>query len=127
VTLGGEVVDLFGPDIVDEVGELARIGQIPVMEKEAGLRIVRVPIDVLDAIRVKGAGPPDQSMDLIALLHQGLGQVGSVLSGDASDERSFHLLLAVHVGEGGEGARGAEAFLLQKPLDGPPGHALGIA
>jgi hypothetical protein len=42
------VVHLLGRDIVDELRQLPRIGEIPVMEVEADIGVMRIPIDVID-------------------------------------------------------------------------------
>ena len=51
---------------------------------------MRVHIQVINPIRVKGAGPPDKAVDLIPFSQQKFGQVRAVLAGDAGDESFFH-------------------------------------
>jgi hypothetical protein len=67
VTLGPEVVDLFRPKVVDQVGELLLIGQIAVVEEESSLRIVGIPVEMIDPTGVEGARPPDHPVHLISL------------------------------------------------------------
>ena len=52
--------------------------------------LMDVPEDVVDPVRVEGAGPADQSVDFIALGKEKFCQVRSVLAGDAGDECFFH-------------------------------------
>jgi len=54
-------------------------------------RIVRVLVEVIEPLRMKGAGPPDQAVDRIALGKQQLGQVRPVLAGDPGDEGGWHV------------------------------------
>jgi hypothetical protein len=62
------VVNLVGPDVVYKIDQISGIGYIAVMEIQAILRpIMRVPIDMIDALRVESTGTPDQAMNLIAL------------------------------------------------------------
>ena len=42
---------------------------------------------VLDAVELLRRGAPDHAVDVVALLEQQLGQVGTVLAGDAGDQR----------------------------------------
>ena len=45
------------------------------MQEQARLGLVRVPIEVVDALGVKGRRPPDQTVNDIPLLEQQLGQI----------------------------------------------------
>ncbi len=64
------------------------------MQIELSLGKMGVLIDVIDSIGVKGAGPADNSMDLVALAEEQLSQVAAVLSCDTSYQGAFHLNLA---------------------------------
>jgi hypothetical protein len=48
-----------------------------------------IMIKVVDAISVEKACAPDQPVDFVALLKQKLGKIGSVLSCNSGDQRSF--------------------------------------
>jgi hypothetical protein len=62
-----------------------------------GRRVVRVPVDVVQAAGVEGAGAADDAMHLVAFGQEELGQacaersrsIGAVLAGDAGDEGLF--------------------------------------
>ena len=52
--LGAEVVDLVGPDLRQQAGEVRSIGQIPVMQKcNCGLVSCGILVDVVDPLRVE--------------------------------------------------------------------------
>ena len=90
MALGAEMVDLVGSDLLEEVGERAGYGQIAVVEIDPRLGVVEVLVEMVDPVGVEGAGPADESVDLVPLAEQELGEVGAVLARDAGDERFFH-------------------------------------
>ena len=47
-------------------------------------------VEMIDPGPVEGRGATDQSVDLVVLGEQELGEVGAVLAGDAGDECAFH-------------------------------------
>jgi len=51
VTLGTEVVDLVGSDLMQVPDERGRVGEVRVVEGEAGGRLAGVPAEVVDSIR----------------------------------------------------------------------------
>ncbi len=59
------------------------------MEEEPHPVDVRVLIKVIDAGGVEGARPSDDPMDLVALGHKEVGQIGTVLTCDTGDEGFF--------------------------------------
>ena len=64
-----------------------RIGEVGVVQEEAGIALVRIHVQVVDPLRVELAGATDQPVDLVALLQEELGEVRAVLAGDAGDQR----------------------------------------
>jgi hypothetical protein len=93
VALGREVVDLVGLDGLHEADEVGAVGEVAVVQLEARLGIVRVAVEVVDPLRVEGAGPALDAVDQVALLEEELGQIGAVLARDAGDERGFHFVV----------------------------------
>ncbi len=87
VALSGEVVDLGRLHPLEQGHQPGAVGEVAVVQEQPGLRIVRVPVQVLDPRRVEGRGAPDHSVHLVALGEQQLSQVGTVLAGDPRDER----------------------------------------
>jgi hypothetical protein len=96
VALGAEVVDLVGLELVEELGQRRRVGQVPVVGEKADARLVRVVVEVIDPVGVEARGTADDAVDLVALLQQELGQVGAVLAGDAGDQRTLRLRFGGH-------------------------------
>jgi len=90
MALGAEVIDLIGLDVVQKVRELPGDSQIAVMKVDPRLGIVEVLVQMIDAVRIEGAGPTDQPVDLITLAEEKFGQIRSVLAGYAGDECLFH-------------------------------------
>ncbi len=86
MALRPQVIDLVGANLVEEVGELARIGEIAIVQDDAGLGVVWILVEMLDPLRMEGTGPPDQPVDRVALREQQLTKVRAVLAGDARDE-----------------------------------------
>lgn len=94
VRLGGEVVDLVGRDGVEPAAERGGVGEVGVVELHSGLvSVVGVDVDVVDPLRIEVGGPPDQPVDLVALVEQELRQVRPVLTGYAGDQRDLAVLL----------------------------------
>ena len=81
-----EVVDLVRLDRVEVTDERRRVGQIRVVKEEPGARLVGVVVEVVDPAGRERARPPDQAVDLVALLEQQLREIRAVLAGDARHE-----------------------------------------
>jgi hypothetical protein len=90
VTLGPEVVDLVGADVIEESGEGAAIGKVGVVQEKAGAGRVYVLIYVIDAVGVEAGGAAFQAMDLVAFVEEQLGEIRAILAGYARDECAFH-------------------------------------
>ena len=59
------------------------------MQKKAG-RLVRIDIEMVDSLRVKGTGTPDDAVHFVPLAEKEFGEVRAVLAGDTGYERFFH-------------------------------------
>ena len=70
------------PDFVDQPDERQLIEQIGRLQRDAIEQ-------VLDAPRVRRARAADDAEHLVALVEQQLGEIRTVLAGDAGDERAF--------------------------------------
>jgi hypothetical protein len=86
MALGAQVVNLIGLHLLDDADQVGAVGEIAVMEHQAGIALVGVLVEVIDAAGVEAAGPPLDAVHRIALFQQELGQVGTVLAGDAGDK-----------------------------------------
>ncbi len=56
-------------------GRVGAGGEIAIVQADAGLRVVRILVQMLDPLRMERTGPPDQPVDRVALREQQLGQV----------------------------------------------------
>jgi len=61
-----------------------------VVQDEAAIRLVRVLVEMVDAVRVEQGRAPLDAVYLIALLQQQLREIGPVLSGHAGDQCLLH-------------------------------------
>src|SRR5215813_14542765 len=87
VRLRAEVVNLVGLDVAQNLVERARVVQVAVKEAQSQPRLVRVLVDVVNAFSVKRAGAASDAIYIIATAQQQLGQIASVLAGDARYQR----------------------------------------
>ena len=62
-----QVVDLFRLDLVDQTSQASSIRQVSVVKTKGTLLLVRIRIDVIETIRVKGRGPANDPVNLVAL------------------------------------------------------------
>ena len=69
---------------------LVRIGQVAVMQDEAPVALVRILVEVVDAVGVEQRGAALDAVDLVALLEQELGEIGAILAGDAGNKSFLH-------------------------------------
>ena len=63
------------------------------MEDHAGVGVVGVGVEVVDAVGVEGAGAADDAVDFVAFGEQEFGEVAAVLAGDAGDQCSIQVVL----------------------------------
>jgi hypothetical protein len=90
MALGGKMIDLIRLNIVDKITQLPTVIQVSVMEEELLARDVRIAVDVIDPVGVEGARSPDQSMDFTPFGKKQLGQIRTILSGNAGNQGAFH-------------------------------------
>jgi hypothetical protein len=62
------------------------------MQEEFRPWLIRILINVIDARGIEGTRSADDPVDLVAFRKQQFGKVGAILSGDAGDERAFHVI-----------------------------------
>jgi hypothetical protein len=55
------------------MGDLLTVGQIAIMEEEAGLGVVGICVDMVDAMRIWGARAANQTVNFIPFREQKLG------------------------------------------------------
>ena len=93
MALGTQIVDLVGLDLAEDAGEVGGIREIAVVQLQAGIWLVRILVDVINALGVEMRRPTLDAMDFIALLEEELRQVRAILARDAGDECFFHDLI----------------------------------
>jgi hypothetical protein len=64
------VIDLLRFELIDQFHEVDGIGQVAIVKEKLHPVNVRILIKMVDSVGIKGAGPPNYTMDLIALLQQ---------------------------------------------------------
>ena len=83
VALRREVVDLVRLHLLHDADQVGRVGQVAVVQSHAYVALVRVLVQVVDAVGVEARGPALDAVYLVALFEQQFGQVRAVLAGDA--------------------------------------------
>jgi hypothetical protein len=83
--LGPQVIHLRRLHLFQDLAQGGAIGEIPIVEKQPGVGIVGIHIDVVDAVGIEGAGAAENAVDFIVFLQQQLGQVRAILAGDAGN------------------------------------------
>src|SRR6266446_4592270 len=106
VALRREMVKLVRRKTVNQIQYPFRAGQVAVMEEQFRSRLIGILINVIDARSIEGARAADDSVDLVAFRKQQLGKVGAILSGDAGDERAFHVIGPLQIAPGDSPVRG---------------------
>ena len=87
---GREVVNLIGLHFLNDADEVGAVRQVTVMQLEADISVVRVLVQVVDAIGIKEGGSAFDPVHLIAFLQQQFGQIRTVLPRDSRYQCSFH-------------------------------------
>jgi hypothetical protein len=78
------MVDLIGPDVVDDVRELLHVREISVVQEQMSPRLMRILIDMVNPTRVECACAPNEPMDLVPFVKKQLGKIGTILARYAS-------------------------------------------
>ena len=99
MALRGQVVNLIRLHFLDDADQVGGIGQVPVVQPEAHLFLVRVGVQMVDPRRVEGGGAALDAVDLVALAQKVFRQVRSVLTGNACDQCFFHSLPILVIGQ----------------------------
>src|SRR6516225_1635452 len=97
MALRAEIVDLAGIDLLKYPAQHRAVREVAVMQRQPFAGEVRIVIEVIDAIGVEQACPADQTVHLVALGEQKLGQVRAILPGNTGDQGAFcHCLKTYH-------------------------------
>jgi len=77
VALGCQVVDLVGLDLLEDADQVGGIREIAVVQDQVAVCLVRVLVQVVDAVRVEQGGPAFDAVDFVAFFEQEFGEVGA--------------------------------------------------
>ena len=97
MALGAEVVDLGGLYLAKRAIRGGRIREIAVMEKEARVFVVGIPIEVVDPIRIERAGATNDTVNFVTFFEKQLGQIRAILARNSGDQCLFHRLRKDHL------------------------------
>ena len=86
MALGRQIVDLVRLHFLDDPDQAGGIREIAVMQGEIKSLLVRVVVEVIDAIGVDQRRPALDAVNRIALGQQQFGEISAVLAGDAGDQ-----------------------------------------
>ena len=85
-----KIVDFRRLDLLKQTVQIAGIRHIAVMQEQAAPLLMRVFVKMVDPLRIEVARPPDNPVNLISFFQQKLRQIGTVLPGNACNQRPFH-------------------------------------
>ena len=89
MALRAQVVDFVGQHLLHDANQVGGIGEIAVVQREPPVGVMRIFVQVIDAIGVERRGAALDAVDFVTLLEQQLGEIGAVLAGDAGDQRAL--------------------------------------
>ena len=73
-----------------ETGKTGPVGEVPMVQVQPHPIFMEILVEVINAPGVETGGPPDKTVNLIPLLQQELGKIGSILTSDSCNQRAFH-------------------------------------
>jgi len=99
MALGCQVVNLIRFGVVDHVSKAAGGAHISVMQEQPRCTVddMRILIQVVNAFCIESTRPADDAMDLVTFVQEEFSQVRSILTGNASNYRFFHVLPQSHI------------------------------
>ena len=86
VALRCQIVYLCGPGLLDQSDQIGRVRHIAIVQEKAGVVVVRIDVEVIQARGVERRRAALDAMHDVALVQQELGKIGSVLAGYAGYE-----------------------------------------
>src|SRR5712691_8942227 len=95
MALRAEMINFVRLQLIEQLYQVHGIAQVAEMQKQAHTIDMRIGIKVIDARGVEGAGAADYAVHFVAFFEQKIGQVTSILAGNAGNERFLHVDLAL--------------------------------
>jgi hypothetical protein len=87
MTLGRKIVDLIRLHLLNDPDQIRSIGQIAVVESEPNVPLMRILVQVVDAVSIEERCATLDAMNLIALRQEQFGEICPVLSRYAGNQR----------------------------------------
>jgi len=91
MALRGQVVDFVQLNLLDDAHQAAGIRHVAVMQDELAVGLVRVLVQMVDAVGVEQRATALDAMHHIILVEQEFGKVSAILAGDAGNQGNFLL------------------------------------
>ena len=85
VALRRQVIDFVRLHLLDDPNQVRGVGQIAIMQFEPHVFLMRILIQMIDAIGIERGGAALDAVNRVALGQQKFGEIRAVLSGDAGD------------------------------------------
>lgn len=91
MALGGQVIDLGRSDLLHQPDQIGRIRHVAIVHQERHAADMRILVEMIDARGVERGRPALDPVHVVAETEQILGEICSVLPGDAGDQRNAPL------------------------------------
>ena len=90
VAHGREVVNLIRLHFLDDADEVRAVGQVTVVQLQPNIGVMRVLVEVVDAVGIEQRSSAFDAVDLVPFFQQQLRQVCAVLPRNACHQCLFH-------------------------------------
>lgn len=90
MALRGEVVNLVRLHLGEDVDQCRAVGHVPVMQNKSLVFSVGILVKVIDTVGVEQRAAPFDAVNFVPQTKQMFREVGTILTGDSGDQRSFH-------------------------------------
>ena len=88
--LGGEVIDLVRQDLLDDADEAGGIGKIPMVKDKFPFLLMRILVEMIDAVCIEQRCTAFDAMDLIPFIKQKLSQIRPILTSYTGNQCFLH-------------------------------------
>ena len=94
MTLGCEIVDLVRLHLLDDPNDVGGVRQVPVVQVQADMLLVRILVQVVDTIGVERGGAALDAMHLVAFVKEKLRQVCAILARNTGNQSAHWFSLS---------------------------------
>ena len=85
MALRGKIIDLFRLDLLDDSNQVGRIRKVTVVQAKLDALLVRILVEMIDAIRVERRCTALDAVDLVAFFQEEFRKVRAVLPCNAGN------------------------------------------